>query len=550
MTQKYKREKKSNQHSALVIGIGIVLTILILIIATIILTYRRLLFVDYLSYQYQESADALDNPYIGWYTIQGYLLSEDASFSLPQPLDETDDTKGTEELRKGLSFIEINLKNYAGCDLTDSALSQVDSILSAWAKTGNQIILRFLYDWDGQNLQSEPKELSQILKHMEQVGPIINQYTASVYLIQGIFVGNWGEMNNTAHMGNGQMQTLIEKLANVTDPSIFLSVRTPAQLRSVVKDQIGSLTKNWIPVDEISAFSGTLAARLGLYNDGMLGSANDTGTYGDKKAPEIKTSSIDTNYNDTSLNSGDTNYSDAWIREDELVFQNELCQYVPNGGEVIIDNEYNDFDHAIRDLAMMHVSYLNSAYDASVLDKWKASVYHADNVSRSSFVTDANITNTEYSNSVNVSDVFDGMNGYDYIERHLGYRYVLRDSKLEFHPLFDDSAILTVDIENVGFANCYRPLDVTVAVVSNATGECVSSVDVDTDPRFWNSGEKTSFTVSIDVRGLEKEATYTIYLSCEDVTLGRTILFGNEQELTEYGYEVGKVTVSGGSLEK
>lgn len=545
MKRTYKTHNKSfHHHSTLIVGLGLLMTVLVLAGAIAILIYPRLLFVDYLSYQYQASADALDNPYIGWYTIQGYLLSEDASFSLPQQPDATEDTKKAEELRRGLSLIEINLKNYAECDLTASALSQVDSILSAWSKTGNQLILRFLYDWDGQNLQSEPKELSQILKHMEQVGPIINSYASSVYLIQGIFVGNWGEMNNTVHMGDGQMQTLIEKLADVTDPSIFLSVRTPAQLRSIVKNQIGNLIQNWIPVDKTLAFNGTLPSRLGLYNDGMLGSANDTGTYGDKKAPEIKTSSNDANYNDMSLNSGDTNYSDAWIREDELAFQNELCQYVPNGGEVIIDNEYNDFDHAIRDLAMMHISYLNSAYDATVLDKWKASVYHADNVSQSNLVTDTNITNTEYSNSVNVSDAFDGMNGYDYIERHLGYRYVLRDSKLKFHPLFDDSAVLTVDVENVGFANCYRPLDATVAVVSNATGKCVSSVNVDTDPRFWNSGEKTSFTVPIDVRGLEKEATYTIYLSCADMTLGRTILFGNEQELTEYGYEVGEVTVS------
>lgn len=545
MKRTYKTHNKSfHHHSTLIVGLGLLMTVLVLAGAIAILIYPRLLFVDYLSYQYQESADALDNPYIGWYTIQGYLLSEDASFSLPQQPDATEDTKKAEELRRGLSLIEINLKNYAECDLTASALSQVDSILSAWSKTGIQLILRFLYDWDGQNLQSEPKELSQILKHMEQVGPIINSYASSVYLIQGIFVGNWGEMNNTVHMGDGQMQTLIEKLADVTDPSIFLSVRTPAQLRSIVKNQIGNPIQNWIPVDKTLAFNGTLPSRLGLYNDGMLGSANDTGTYGDKKAPEIKTSSNDTNYNDMSLNSGDTNYSDAWIREDELAFQNELCQYVPNGGEVIIDNEYNDFDHAIRDLAMMHVSYLNSAYDATVLDKWKASVYHADNVSQSNLVTDTNITNTEYSNSVNVSDAFDGMNGYDYIERHLGYRYVLQDSKLKFHPLFDDSAVLTVDVENVGFANCYRPLDATVAVVSNATGKCVSSVNVDTDPRFWNSGEKTSFTVPIDVRGLEKEATYTIYLSCADMTLGRTILFGNEQELTEYGYEVGEVTVS------
>ena len=98
----------------------------------------------------------------------------------------------------------------------------------------------------------------------------------------------------------------------------------------------------------------SLASRLGLYNDGMLGSANDTGTYGDKAAADL-----------------DTNYSDAWTREDELAFQNDLCLYVPNGGEVIIDNVYNDFDNAVKDLSQMHVSYLNSEYDSTVLNKWK-----------------------------------------------------------------------------------------------------------------------------------------------------------------------------------
>ena len=58
---------------------------------------------------------------------------------------------------------------------------------------------------------------------MEQVGPIVNKYASSVYIMQGIFVGNWGEMNNTTHMGNGEMETLIQKLDDVIDPSIFLS---------------------------------------------------------------------------------------------------------------------------------------------------------------------------------------------------------------------------------------------------------------------------------------------------------------------------------------
>ena len=41
-------------------------------------------------------------------------------------------------------------------------------------------------------------------------------------------------MNNTTHMENGEMETLIQKLDDVIDPSIFLSVRTPAQWRTIV----------------------------------------------------------------------------------------------------------------------------------------------------------------------------------------------------------------------------------------------------------------------------------------------------------------------------
>ena len=120
----------------------------------------------------------------------------------------------------------------------------------------------------------------------------------------------------------------------------------------------------------------------------MLGTANDTGTYGDTAA------------------SADT-YRSAWVREDELSFQNELCNFVPNGGEVTLDNPLNDLAHAIQDLSRMHVSYLNSEHDPAVLDKWKAAAYK------------------------DKASVFNGLSGYDYIERHLGYRYVIQDTALD-----------------------------------------------------------------------------------------------------------------------
>ena len=127
-------------------------------------------------------------------------------------------------------------------------------------------------------------------------------------------------------------------------------------------------------------------------------------------------------------------------------------------------------------------------------------------------------------------DVWNGMSGYDYIERHLGYRYVLDSSSLKFHPLFDDNGMLTVTIRNVGFSNCYRPLEANLYVVSDLTGDCVAKVPIVTDPRLWNSGDSSTFTVPIDVRSLHNN-TYTLYLKCSDTTLNRTILFANTQTL-------------------
>ncbi len=131
-----------------------------------------------------------------------------------------------------------------------------------------------------------------------------------------------------------------------------------------------------------------LAIRLGLYNDGMLGNETDYGTYGSKE----------------------TGGEGRLRREDELTFQNELCRYVPNGGEVINDNSYNDFQNAIRDLGIMHVTYLNEGHDEAVLEKWK---------------------NTK----VTGGGCFHGMDGYTYIERHLGYRLLITGTEF-YHSTF------------------------------------------------------------------------------------------------------------------
>lgn len=111
-----------------------------------------------------ETTTILSNPYIGWYSLIGYTLSDSEPLSVPTSYLGTDSP--TE-----LVLLEINLGNYADCDISEDGLSRLDQLFSSWSDTQKQLILRFVYDWDGNNLQTEPALRSQIERHMEQLAP-------------------------------------------------------------------------------------------------------------------------------------------------------------------------------------------------------------------------------------------------------------------------------------------------------------------------------------------------------------------------------------------
>ena len=425
-----------------------------------------------------ETNTVLSNPYMGWYSLIGYTLSDSELPSVPSAYQTV--SPPTE-----LVLLEINLLPYANSDISDNGLSYLDTLLSKWSDTKKQLILRFVYDWNGTNLQSEPSSRTQIERHIEQIAPIINKYKDSVYLLQGIFVGNWGEMNHSVYLSDDDMTVLFQKLAALTDPSVFLAVRTPAQLRTILKTAD--------PLSDAQAFSGSPASRTGLYNDGMLGSSTDTGTYGDASA-------------DTS------DYTNPWPRDTEIDFQNQLCNYVPNGGEVILPNPYNDLERAISDLKTMHVSYLNKDYDSAVINqKWKTSSYSGSD------------------------PLYQGMNGFDYISCHLGYRYVLADSAFSHGKL-------SVTMENKGFSSCYRPLSVSITIRSTDKNFQKTYL-VNTDTRTWLSGKSVTFQLPLTVQDLPS-SDCTLSLKLTDQTLNREILLASDLEHTSSGYVIGTLHVN------
>ena len=154
-------------------------------------------------------------------------------------------------------------------------------------------------------------------------------------------------MHHSRFMDGASVGTLIRHLNAVIAPSIYLSVRTPAQWRMI--NDVYDVPSNF------PAFGtdDSLMGRLGLFNDGMLGSESDLGTYGSTARRDA----------------GSPAYQGT--RTEELEFQNRLCRYVPNGGEVIYQSTLSNLNTSVSALQAMHVSYLNADYDSRVLDKWR-----------------------------------------------------------------------------------------------------------------------------------------------------------------------------------
>ena len=431
----------------------------------------------------KESTADITNPFCGFYKINGYVLAEDKTARDADIWCQ----RSCKDTTYPLMLLEINLRNYADQDLSANALSQLNRIFKICEKKKKQIILRFLYDWDGKAQKTEPSDFYRIKNHIQQVSATVNAHADCIYILQGLFIGNNGEMNNTNYGDIDQMRQLAETLAKNISPSIYLAVRTPAQLRGILYSRTPMAGQS----DE-----GSLASRLGLFNDGMLGSVYDLGTY-----------------DDTPLTSA-SEFNEQGTRSEELLFQNKLCQYVPNGGEVTIDNKYNNLDNAISDLSTMCVSYLNSDHDLAVLNKWKNSTYTGSD-----------------------TDVFSGCSGYDYISAHLGYRYVVQQSSIDFHSVLDDTATLYLTVANTGFSSAYTKFTTDLILTSKDTGKS-EKVETTIDNRSIAGNDFSEFKLSLNVRSLKK-GTYTVSLRMKDPYTKNYIHFANK------GYEKSKTAPVG-----
>ena len=219
-----------------------------------------------LDLNYVESANTIRNPERGWYLITGCMVTDndDSGLLFYENFKKQHNDGDT------LCLILFNLVKYRDGAISEKGLNYIENVLKGIRQSGLKAIIRFVYDWDGKGLEKEPENIYIVLNHMEQLKKPLNEYKDIIYLIQGLFVGSYGEMHNSKHLGEEDMAILMNKLLQCVHPTTKLSVRTPRFWRVLLKS-----------TEPVRNFSELPGSRIGLYNDGLCSSISDLGTYSD-----------------------------------------------------------------------------------------------------------------------------------------------------------------------------------------------------------------------------------------------------------------------------
>ena len=424
------------------------------------------------------------NPYRGFHIWPSNLTLKNSNDNTPVNPANNNTSK-----ERSLCYFPVDISDFSGAynpdadgyrgddiELNNSALIALDQSLENFRKNNNQVIIRFIYDknndgikkdegslipdseirvprsWANYNRVVEPRQ-GMILRHIEQLAPILVKYEDVIYTVQLGFYGSYGELHSSGMCFDDYIAGALRKFLEETRGSnLRISARTPrryAHYRGIDIDDIE---------DDITSEDED-AYRVAIFNDGYLGTHNDWGTFVDREK--------------------ETN----WLANQNL--------HNPYGGDAIPDTNGDVYDAAkqpfvYEEMTKIHTSYISA--DWRLKDYWRETKYDG------------------------TEDDYQGTTLYQYIENHLGYRFVLRDSKLSKAVKKGEKLESVFDIENIGFGNLFYPMKAYAYIVNKDDITIGNPQELNINPMDYKTKTTTSNSISIDIPNDMKAGEYDLYL--------------------------------------
>lgn len=330
-------------------------------------------------------------------------------------------------------------------DLTEDALNVLQTTFDNIRENKGFVIVRICYDpwYNGRSNVTPDHEW--VLKHVKQLAPVLSKNTDVIVALEMGMHGAYGEMHSDTNITYDRVAEAVNLMLRNTPPELKILTRTGNYSAKVLGFDNWGVDFN-IDGDkfkEIAAAKGDTMFRVGMFNDGYLGTQYDYGTWG----ADCKTSIC---------------------REEGIAWLEKYGINTPYGGEALTTaNGYqviNTPEFLAYEGFRTHTSYLNIQWNNNLIDSWKKTLFKQKDF--------------DYDPSR-----VDSLTGFKYINDHLGYRFVLREAWMSDTVGSDRILRAKVRIQNVGFGNLTWKAPVKLAVLDDLEG---SDLEMCPTPTYYD----------------------------------------------------------------
>jgi hypothetical protein len=376
-------------------------------------------------------------------------------------------------------------------NLSSAFLQHVRNDFATIRKNGLKMILRFSYNYARGNYNGvSDTDINSVLRHLDQLKPVLQENEDVLAFMEAGFVGYWGEWHHSSNNLivsddnpdndiNDNSKKIIDKLLEVVPKTRMVALRLPYHKIQYLK--LSNLSINAITAGE--AYAQTTRARLGHHDDAFRANFNDWATY-----------------------QGYPFYLDVEAWKNYMAEEN---RWVVQSGEPAGTGPGEQIDQSgracIQDFARLRFSHFNagvcppngniepfssqSGCGARMYETWKA---------------DGSIPE---------------------MEKRLGYRFQLTRAELPASAVAGTQTTIRFQAKNTGWANPYNPRGCEIVFRSQIDGTKLV-FPVSSDPRKWSSGTEQMVTANLALPASMTAGNYDIFLNLPDP---KPTLYGRPQ---------------------
>ncbi|MDX2003814.1 MAG: DUF4832 domain-containing protein, partial [Meiothermus sp.] len=171
---------------------------------------------------------------------------------------------------KGYSMIQayVSLQNYKNRSIDSTYFDNLRARFIAVRSAGLKVSLRFWYSWSETEADAP---LNVVLGHIQQLTPLLREFSDVIAVLQGGFIGAWGEWHASSNglTSPANQQSIFNALVAALPTDRKIQLRTVAILRQFAPAGI----------TETQAASDPVLSRIGHNNDCLFLNQSDAGTY-------------------------------------------------------------------------------------------------------------------------------------------------------------------------------------------------------------------------------------------------------------------------------